>query len=265
MAKNLNRDQWDHPHPVVNYRREYRMPQTQEMSVRVVIAAAGKGTRMQEKTNKQYKILNGHPVLAYSLQFFEQLDLVDEIVVVTRKKDLDFCRQKVIDKYNFKKVSAVISGGKERQDSVWAGLQQLGKDTDLVVVHDGARPLLSSPVFHHLLEEAQEWGAAIPGVVSKDTMKMVDRDGFVRQTIDRESVFHIQTPQVFKYEELVSAYQQACEEKFTATDDASLFERYIGRVKVIEGDYKTIKITTPSDLIKVQSFLEDEGGWTWSD
>ncbi len=232
-------------------------------NLRVIIAAAGNGTRMQEKTNKQYKILNNRPVLAYSLEFFEELGVVDEIIVVTRKKDLDYCKHEVIEKFGFTKVTAIIPGGKERQDSVYAGLQRMRNDTDFVAVHDGARPLLSSRVVHELLKEAKEWGAAIPGVVSKDTLKMVDRDGFVRQTLDRESVFHIQTPQIFKYDELLEAYRQAFEEQFTGTDDASLFERYIGRVKVVEGDYRNIKITTPSDLIIVQALIEaGSGNWT---
>jgi 2-C-methyl-D-erythritol 4-phosphate cytidylyltransferase len=236
-----------------------------ECNLSVVIAAAGKGTRMKEKTNKQYLIVNNRPVLAYSLEFFETLDIVDEIVVVARKSDLDYCKHEVIEKFGFTKVSAIIPGGKERQDSVYAGLQRLRNDTDFVAVHDGARPLLSSNVVHNLLKEAKEWGAAIPGVVSKDTLKMVDRDGFVRHTLDRESVFHILTPQIFKYDELLSAYRQAYEERFTGTDDASLFERYIGRVKVVEGDYKTIKITTPSDLITVQRFVEAGFGMDWAD
>jgi len=224
-------------------------------NLRVVIAAAGKGSRMESATNKQYLLLNSRPVLTYSLEFFEQVDLVDEIVVVASEKEVDYCRNEIVKKYGFKKVSQVLAGGKERQDSVWAGLRSLGSDTDFVAVHDGARPLLSLEVLNRLLQEAIEWGAAIPGVVSKDTIKVVDRDGFVRNTLDRTVVFGIQTPQVFKYKELYAAYQQAYEEGFTGTDDASLFENYIGRVKVVEGDYNNIKITTPGDLITVGALL----------
>jgi len=224
-------------------------------NLRVVIAAAGKGSRMESATNKQYLLLNSRPVLTYSLEFFEQVDLVDEIVVVASEKEVDYCRNEIVKKYGFKKVSQVLAGGKERQDSVWAGLRSLGSDTDFVAVHDGARPLLSLEVLNRLLQEAIEWGAAIPGVVSKDTIKVVDRDGFVRNTLDRTVVFGIQTPQVFKYKELYAAYQQAYEEGFTGTDDAYLFENYIGRVKVVEGDYNNIKITTPGDLITVGALL----------
>jgi 2-C-methyl-D-erythritol 4-phosphate cytidylyltransferase len=223
-------------------------------NLRVVIAAAGKGSRMKSNINKQYMSINGSPVLAYSLSFFEQLKMVDKIVVVTGEGEQEFCQKEIITKFKFNKTS-IVPGGKERQDSVWAGLKTLGEDTDLVAVHDGARPLLSLDVFTKLLAEADKWGAAIPGITCKDTLKMVDRDGFVRKTMDRDSVFAIQTPQVFKFNELVIAYQQAYEEGFRATDDASLFENYIGRVKVVQGDYNNIKITTPEDISIAEALL----------
>ena len=224
-------------------------------NLRVVIAAAGRGSRMESRTNKQYMLLNSRPVLAYSLDFFEKLDVVDEIVIVTGEKELEYCEREIIKPFKYNKVSAVIPGGKERQDSVWAGLRKLGADTEFVAVHDGARPLLSSAVLYRLLEEAREWGAAIPGIASKDTLKAVDRDDFVRQTLDRTTVYAIQTPQVFKYQELLAAYQQAHEEDFRGTDDASLFEHFIGRVKVVEGDNNNIKITTPGDMLIAEALL----------
>ncbi|HHW60514.1 MAG TPA: 2-C-methyl-D-erythritol 4-phosphate cytidylyltransferase [Syntrophomonadaceae bacterium] len=228
-------------------------------NLRVVIAAAGRGRRMEDQINKQYILLGSRPVLAYSLEFFENIDKVDRIVVVARKKEIEYCRREVVERYGFKKVSHIVAGGKERQNSVWAGLQQLGRDTDYVAVHDGARPLLSSKVLYDLLRTAEEWGAAIPGVAGKDTLKMVDRDGFVRQTMDRESIYSIQTPQVFKYAELLHAYQQANEEGFIGTDDASLFEHFIGRVKVVKGDERNIKITTQDDLILTHALLQAYG------
>lgn len=227
-------------------------------NLRVVIAAAGQGSRMGSKTNKQFMLLNSHPVLAYSLDFFEKQEIVDEIVVVTSEKELDTCRYEIVEKYHYKKVSAVLAGGKERQDSVWVGLRYLGEDTDYVAVHDGARPLLSSDVLYRLLEEAKDWGAAIPGVASKDTLKMINKDFFVRQTLDRSMIFSIQTPQVFKYAEIMEAYKMAYEEDFYATDDSALFEKYIGQVKLVEGDYNNIKITTPSDMLIAKALLPRE-------
>ncbi|HPT68542.1 MAG TPA: 2-C-methyl-D-erythritol 4-phosphate cytidylyltransferase [Syntrophomonas sp.] len=224
-------------------------------NLRVVVAAAGQGSRMGTKTNKQFIMLNNKPVIAYSLDFFEKQDSVDEIVVVTSAKELEYCRHEIIEKNKYQKVSAVLVGGQQRQDSVWAALQCLAPDTDFVAVHDGARPLLSADVLSRLLAEAEEWGAAIPGVPSRDTIKMVNRDSFVRQTLDRNVIYSIQTPQVFKFKELFTAYKYADEEGFYATDDAALFEKYIGQVKVVEGDYDNIKITTPLDLIIVQNLL----------
>lgn len=225
-------------------------------NLRVVIAAAGKGSRMESSTNKQYMLLNGRPVLSYSLEFFERHPLVKDIVVVCAPEDIEYCQQEIVKRFKYYKVTAVVPGGQERQDSVWAGLQQLAPDTELVAVHDGARPLLSAELLSRLLTEAEEWGAAIPGIPSKDTVKLGDRDGFVRQTLDRNAVYAIQTPQVFNYSELQTAYKEAREEGFAGTDDASLFERYIGRVKIVAGDYNNIKITTPEDMLVAAALLK---------
>lgn len=226
-------------------------------NLRVVVAAAGKGSRMRSEVAKQFMLLDGKPVLSYSLDFFEKMDVVNEMVVVCGREEIDFCQCEVIGRFKYSKVSAVVPGGEERQDSVRAGLDMLGTDTDLVAVHDGARPLLSAGVFLRLMEAAQEWGAAIPGVTSQNTVKVVDRDGFVSDTLDRNSVYAIQTPQIFKYKELLTAYREAQQEGFLGTDDATLFERYIGRVKVVPGDVSNIKITTPEDMIIAAALLRD--------
>lgn len=217
-------------------------------NLRVVIAAAGSATRMGGKINKQYMLLKSKPVLTYSLDAFEQFEMVDQVVVVANPDEVEYCEREIIKKYGYQKVTGVIAGGKQRQDSVRAGLGFLPEDTDLVAVHDGARPLVSFKMLKDLITEAREWGAAVPGVNVKDTLKSVDRDGFVRQTLDRSIIVAIQTPQVFKYKELAAAYRQAEEEGFTATDDAAIFETYIGRVKVVAGEDSNIKITTPADL-----------------
>jgi len=169
-------------------------------NLRVVIAAAGQGSRMGTKTNKQFIMLNNKPVITYSLDFFEKQEVVDEIIVVTSAKELDFCRNEIIEKNHYQKVSAVLVGGQQRQDSVWVAMQYLDRDTDFVAVHDGARPLLSSNVLRQLLIEAEEWGAAIPGVASRDTIKMVNKDSFIRQTLDRNVIYSIQTPHKIRNE-----------------------------------------------------------------
>lgn len=226
-------------------------------NLRVVIAAAGSGSRMGSKISKQYLQLEGHPVLTYSLKMFEDYAAVDEVIIVAREKDIEYCQKEIIKKYGYRKVSQVVAGGKERQDSVWVGLRQLHQDTDFVAVHDGARPLLTARLLDELLAQARQWGAAIPGVLARDTMKMVDRDGFVSQTLDRSSILAIQTPQVFRFAELWEAYQLARAEGFVSTDDASLFEKYIGRVKVVAGDVNNLKITTPQDLVVAEAILRD--------
>lgn len=225
-------------------------------NLRVVIAAAGIGSRMGSKINKQYLNLNSRPILTYSLNVFEEYKAVDEIVIVAHDRDVEYCQKEVVKKYGYRKISRVIAGGEQRQDSVWAGLQCLDKDSDYVAVHDGARPLFTSHLLEKLLEEAREWGAAIPGLAARDTMKMVDRDGFVTMTLDRSSVVTIQTPQIFSFTELYQAYTSAYEEGYMSTDDAALFEKYIGRVKIVPGEYRNIKITTPEDLHVAASLID---------
>lgn len=224
-------------------------------NLRVVIAAAGVGRRMGGGINKPYRLLLSRPVLAYSIDVFEAHPQVDEIVVVAHPDEVDYCQSAVIRPYGYKKVSNVIPGGAERQDSVWAGLQSLGQDTAYVAVHDGARPLLSKALIDRLLEAAREWGAAIPGVTARDTLKKIDRDGFVAHTLDRSVVSMIQTPQIFQYQELRRAYEFAYRDGLIGTDDASLFEVYIGRVKVVPGEVNNIKMTTSEDLLIAEALL----------
>lgn len=226
-------------------------------NLRVVVAAAGTGRRMESKVNKQYILLNDRPVLCYSLDLFEAYDPIDEIVIVAKPSEIEYCEKEIVRKYNYRKVSGVIAGGEERQDSVQAGLNYLRDQTAYVAVHDGARPLLSLELLDKLFHAAQQWGAAIPGVYARDTLKMVDRDGFVGITLDRTSIISVQTPQIFGYADLKAAYREADLEGFRGTDDASLFEKYVGRVKVVEGQYDNLKITTPEDIVIAQSLLEN--------
>ncbi len=227
-------------------------------SLRVVIAAAGLGSRMNSKLNKQYMLIQGRPVLAYCLDTFENFDTVDSMVVVANASEIEYCENEIIKKYGYKKVVGVIPGGKERQDSVWAGLNAFANSTGLVAIHDGARPLLTRQLLADLLCAAQKWGAAVPGVWARDTLKMVDEEGFVVDTLDRSRIAAVQTPQVFKYEMILRAFQMAYAEGIYATDDASLFERYIGRVKIVKSDTRNLKITTPEDIAVAESLLENQ-------
>lgn len=221
----------------------------------VVIAAAGRGSRMGGVINKQYLLLESRPLLAYALDVFEKMELVDKIIVVAQAEEIGYCEREVIKKYNYKKVSRIIAGGAKRQDSIWAGLKALNSDTDYVAVHDGARPFVTPDLIARTWQEALRWGAAVPGVAALDTMKQIDQDGFVCCTLDRSRVLSIQTPQIFKYSELYKAYEYAREQGIEATDDASLFEKYSGRVKVVPGDSRNFKITTPEDLAIARAIL----------
>ncbi len=221
-----------------------------DSSLAVIIAAAGTGSRMEAGINKQFLLIDGKPMLAHTLDVFEKTDLVNEIVIVAHQDEIEYCTKEIVECFNYQKVAHVIPGGETRQDSVWEGLQRLSEQTNYVAVHDGARPFASSTLLKNLLTEAIQWGAAIPGIQSRDTLKMIDRDFFVSQTLDRSIIWAIQTPQVFNYQELKSAYESALQDGLQATDDATLFETYIGRVKIVAGENDNFKITTPDDLIR---------------
>jgi 2-C-methyl-D-erythritol 4-phosphate cytidylyltransferase len=178
-------------------------------NLRVVIAAAGAGKRMGAGINKQYLLLGSRPLLCYCLDVFQLSPLVDSIVVVTGSQEVEYCREKVIRPYNYTKVCEVVAGGPERQDSVKTGLAILGNDTDLVAIHDGARPFITTSLLESLYLAASCYGAAIPGVPVKDTIKRFDQDGFVDHTINRAEVYAVQTPQIFKYQILRQAYEKA--------------------------------------------------------
>ncbi len=224
-------------------------------NLKVVIAAAGTGSRMGSNINKQYMLLKGKPVLYHAVSTFNQMDLVEEIIVVAHPEEVDYCQKNIIDKYNLTKVTKVIPGGSQRQESVWQGLQNLSKDTHLVAVHDGARPLIYPELILKIYHAANKYGAAIPGVLAKDTLKTIDENGFVRETLDRSRIIAVQTPQIFNYSRLVKAYQAAYQDNFIGTDDASLYEKYIDQVKFVMGDYHNLKITTPEDLVVAEQLI----------
>ncbi len=225
-------------------------------SLSVLLAAAGTGSRMGSDINKQYILLKDRPVICYSLDLFESMSIVEEVVIAAHPTELEYCSNQIVSKFGYKKVTHVVAGGPTRQDSVWHGLQMIAPNKQIVAIHDGARPLMNEALFLSLVEAVQQWGAAIPGISARDSLKLVDEKGFVIRSLDRSTVMAVQTPQLFRYSELVKAYEKAWDEGFQATDDAALYERYIGRVKIVPGDYRNIKITTQEDLIIGESYLE---------
>ena len=213
----------------------------------VIIVAAGSGSRMNMGINKQFIQIKGKEILAYTIDKFYNNKNIDKIVVVSKESELEFIEQSILNKYKFHNIS-VVSGGKERQDSVYNGLLELGENYEIVLVHDGARPFITNSVIDESIEEAIKNNAVVVGVPVKDTIKVVNNHQEVVQTPKRDLLWMVQTPQVFKYNILKNAYDKAYEEGFYGTDDAMLVERSGQVVKMINGSYDNIKITTVEDL-----------------
>lgn len=220
----------------------------------VLLAAAGQGTRMHSNINKVYMELCGWPVIRYSLEVFNKIPDVSQMVVVVHPEEINYFEAEILERFQYRKVK-VVAGGKERQDSVRAGLRALNKSLKLVAVHDGARPLLSVPLVKEVIQAARVFKAACPAVPVKDTLRLMGENGLSGGTLDRSRAYQVQTPQVFNMDMLKAAYEQAFKEKYLATDDAELFEKYCGPVRIVEGDYANIKITTVEDLRMAQGIL----------
>ena len=217
-----------------------------------VIAAAGRGERMGG-ADKVFATLAGKPVLAWAVDAFQQCPAIDRIVVVLAEQDLERGRELVAEG-GWAKVIDVCPGGEERQQSVAAGLGRL-KDCRWVVIHDGARPLVTAALIESGLEAAKETGAAVAAVPVSDTIKMASEDGFVLGTPPRQRLWSVQTPQVFRFDIITEAHRRA---EGMATDDASLVERLGYRVRLYMGSYDNIKITTASDLALAEILLRRE-------
>lgn len=234
------------------------------MKSTAIVLAAGQGKRMNSKVQKQFLLIKGKPVLYYSLSCFQKSREIEEIIVVTGKESINFCKQEIIETYGFSKVKAVIAGGKERYDSVYAGLRAC-ENCDYVFIHDGARPFLTEKILEDTYAAAVQYQACVAAVQSKDTVKISDGEGFALSTPDRRTVWNIQTPQVFEtslilqaYERLKNRLPRMQEQGIQVTDDASVVELFTEtRVKLVEASYQNIKITTPEDMKTAEAFLED--------
>lgn len=226
------------------------------MRVSAIIPSAGSGQRMGG-IKKPYLDLVGKPILAYSLAVFQQCPLVDEIVVVVASGDEQDCIRSVIEPYGIEKVQCVIAGGGTRQESVFNGLRNLTSDTDMVIVHDCARPFITEDMIRDTLEAASKWGAATVAVPVKDTIKEADDESLVTKTLNRRRLWTIQTPQTFKYDLLLQAHLHARRNNIDVTDDASLIEELGNhRVKLVMGASENMKVTTPGDLAIAEAILK---------
>ncbi|WP_035355787.1 2-C-methyl-D-erythritol 4-phosphate cytidylyltransferase [Acetobacterium malicum] len=228
----------------------------------VIIPAAGLGRRMNASISKQYLQLNGKPILAYTLDAFENCPLIDEIILVINPDELELCEEQVIGTYPYTKVK-LVAGGNTRQESVYAGLKAANPQTRIVLIHDGARPLIRESVIRRSIEETIKHRATVVGVPAKNTIKVINEDGFVEHTPDRNYLVEIQTPQTFDYDLIREAHQKALASGVAGTDDAFLVEWLKIPVKIVVGDYTNIKITTPEDLTIAESIIsqmaENEG------
>ncbi len=223
-----------------------------------VILAAGSGKRMGGPVRKQFLELQGRPLISYTLEHFQNADCIDEMILVTEKDCIEYCRKEIVEAYGYTKVAKIVEGGAERYDSVYQGLLAC-ENTGYAFIHDGARIFADEELLERGWQQVRRLKSAVAAVPSKDTMKVVSGpDHRVEHTPDRSTVWSVQTPQIFSYERIRSAYDRIYESDRTGiTDDAMVMERFSEHeVYLFEGSYRNIKITTPEDLILAEAFLQ---------
>lgn len=236
-----------------------------------VILAAGRGSRMQSDTAKQFMPLCGKPLICYALQAVEESDVIDDCILVTGVDDLSWVTKDIVKKYHYHKVDTVIAGGGERYASVASAMRlivsgdmRVPNRDGYVFIHDGARPFLTERILQDTYEAVQKYGACVSAVRSKDTVKIADEDGFVKETPDRNLVWNMHTPQVFETGIITKAYaaleknlEHLKQKGLPITDDAMVVEYFSDhRVKLVGGSYENIKITTPEDIALAERILE---------
>lgn len=235
-----------------------------------IVLAAGSGSRMKSAVAKQYMLLGGKPLIWYALNAVENSETIDDCILVTGAEDLGYVRDEIVDKYGFHKVDTITAGGAERYLSVGNALQVIADGTmripnrdGYVFIHDGARPFLTEQILRDTYEAVRNHHACVAAMPVKDTVKISGEDGFAASTPDRKMVWSVQTPQVFDTQLILRAYQRLREQQtwldqkgIMVTDDASVVELFTEqKVKLVEGSYRNIKITTPEDIKIAEAFL----------
>lgn len=225
-----------------------------------IVLAAGRGKRMQSDVAKQYLLVRNKPVLYYSLKAFQD-SIVDEIILVTAENEITYCKEEIVDKYAITKVSQIVAGGKERYHSVYNGLKAC-KDAEVVLIHDGARPFVDEAIIERNVRMVKEHGACVTGMPVKDTIKISDVEGYVKETPRRDLIWTIQTPQTFQYDLIRNSYdvflarEEEYSKQYSVTDDSMVAEIFGGiKVKLVEGSYNNVKITTPEDMVLAEAIL----------
>jgi 2-C-methyl-D-erythritol 4-phosphate cytidylyltransferase len=232
------------------------------MKTVAVILAAGSGSRMNSDVKKQYMEIGGKPLIYYSIKAFEE-SVIDDIVLVVSRGDVDYVKKEIVEKFHFDKVTAVVEGGLARYHSVRLGLQAADPVCDYAFIHDGARPFVTRDIIMRALQEVKTYRACVVGMPAKDTIKIADEKGFAATTPDRNLMWTIQTPQVFAYKMILELYQKLDRDEgdlmangINITDDAMVVEYYTDtKIKLVEGSYDNIKITTPEDIAVAEAIL----------
>lgn len=221
----------------------------------LIIPAAGIGKRMGEKIPKQFLPLAGKTVLEWTISFFENNEKIDEIIIAADKKSIDFIDEKIVKKNSFNKVTHIITGGEERQDSVYKSLTYVDDRADVILVHDAVRPFPPGEGIQQAIASALEGRGGVLSIPLSDTLKKVDEEGLVIRTVDRQGVHAIQTPQVFPAASLKMAFEKANREDFIATDEGMIMENAGFPVYTFPGNKTNIKITTRDDLLLAEVIL----------
>ena len=228
-----------------------------------IVLAAGQGKRMNTDVRKQYLLIQDKPVLWYALEAFEK-SFVQKVVLVVSEDDIAYVKTEIVEKYHFQKVSSIVKGGRERYHSVACGIAAAGA-CDYIFIHDGARPFVDEEMLERLLQDVRLYEACVAGMPVKDTIKIANKDGFAQTTPDRNLVWQVQTPQVFSYALIKEAYQTLLREEenllnrgIKITDDAMVVETFSEHpVKLTEGSYHNVKITTPEDLVFASEYAKN--------
>lgn len=230
-------------------------------STSAVIVAGGSGTRMQADIRKQYLVLGQKPVLCHTLAAFFSSPLINHIYLVVPEIDFKFCEKEVLGAIpGCLPPVHLVAGGKSRQESVYHGLSAVCDVDGIVVIHDGVRPFVTPIEIEACLRGAENYGACILGIPAVDTLKKVDDDGHIIQTVARQHIWRAQTPQAFQYHLIKKAHDLAISKGITGTDDASLVERLGCRVRMIPGSPCNIKITTPEDMMMAFGIFHGRSG-----
>jgi 2-C-methyl-D-erythritol 4-phosphate cytidylyltransferase len=228
-----------------------------DLKVSAIIAAAGLGKRFREVIKKQFMPFGGKPLIVYSIERFEESELIKEIILVVSEDSTSYCQREIVDRYRFKKVTKIIRGGEERQHSVKSGFDSISNDTDVVVVHDGVRPFVTVSLIDEVIRECLKSGGAIAAIPVTDTIKKSSAKNDIEDTISREALWLAQTPQAFRYDLLKMAYEKTAIDGFLGTDESSLVERLGVPIGLVPGSQINIKITTHEDLLLGELMLKD--------